>query len=512
MKIADILPNLNIVPLRRFADAWSVEVIKSSSADVFYQAILGQVDRIATARSVEDQLERCRRELDYRAFSNMDAVLRFTIDQPGYVVADEASLLQGVLDADASFHKYANEPNSLRHLEPRTVDIYQSVLQVAWEDAVSSEEYRLIERLRKNLGITRRDHHVLEIRTAGREPMALQDAEQGLKNLVWYGLVCPFKHKGNTQVVCPEEIALQVRDTYGIELQSTAYRNLAQKLLQKDLKEVLEAEGQPAVSLSKGPLIERLIDGDVRPSALLQHLKDRQLDELFTNFPDEKRPAMRSAKIRHLIGHFDRVSSVAAQEVVKSEDPDSTYFTYLEELASRQYDVLLAANVIQRDQNVDRFFERGVRYAFTNYLGHEPMPFKGSAHADGGVPAKNGRMALWDCKSALRPYSLNEAKNAQFLQYIHRETGNLVSPFLVFSGSFSPESAAAALMLKPNCPPGTEIGLMTAGDLKWLAENWNKDYPDKKLPLDVLAHTGLLDRETLEIRLKAFAAKAEPRS
>jgi hypothetical protein len=53
---------------------------------------------------------------------------------------------------------------------------------------------------------------------------------------------------------------------------------------------------------------------------------------------------------------------------------------------------------------------------------------------------------------------------------------------------------------------------MTAADLKWLAEKWNKDYPDKKLPLDVLAHTGLLDRETLEVRLKAFAAKAEPRS
>jgi hypothetical protein len=138
MKIADILPNLNIVPLRRFADAWNVEVIKSSSADVFYQAILGQVDRIATARSVEEQLDRCRRELDYRAFTNLDAVLRFVIDQPGYAIADEAALLQAVLDADASFHQYANEPNALRHLDARTVDIYQSVLQVAWEDAVSS--------------------------------------------------------------------------------------------------------------------------------------------------------------------------------------------------------------------------------------------------------------------------------------------------------------------------------------------------------------------------------------
>jgi hypothetical protein len=64
-------------------------------------------------------------------------------------------------------------------------------------------------------------------------------------------------------------------------------------------------------------------------------------------------------------------------------------------------------------------------------------------------------------------------------------------------------------MLKTNCPLGTEIGLLTAEDLKWLAETWARGYPGKKLPLDVLAHSGRLDKETLEFRLKAFAGRAE---
>jgi len=191
------------------------------------------------------------------------------------------------------------------------------------------------------------------------------------------------------------------------------------------------------------------------------------------------------------------------------EDPDKIYYAYLVELAARQYDVLRAASVIQHDQNVDRAFERGVRYAFSNSLGHPAIQFTGSAHADGGVAAKNGRMVLWDCKSALRPYALTEPKCAQFLQYVAREAPNVVCPFLVFSCGFTDDSSARALALKANCPPGTEIALMTAADLKWLADRWSKDYPNKRLPLDVLAHSGFLNTEVLELRLKLFAGQAQ---
>jgi hypothetical protein len=38
MKIADVLPEVTILPLRRFADAWAVNSIKSDKRDVFEQA------------------------------------------------------------------------------------------------------------------------------------------------------------------------------------------------------------------------------------------------------------------------------------------------------------------------------------------------------------------------------------------------------------------------------------------------------------------------------------------
>jgi len=508
MKIADVLAELTILPLRRFADAWDVSTIKSDKRDVFEQAILGEASRIDTEEAVLQRLAAFEREIDYVHRTNAEMLLRRILDVLDYVIADECKLIKGAVDADAAFFEYAQGNASTRHLDQRSIDIYQSVLEVAWENKVGSDEYQLIEHLRRKLNIARRDHRVMEVRAVHTSPIGPPEAEQALRDLTYHGFVCRFKRGGQTQVVVPEEIALRLRGIYGISLQSSAYRNLAAKLPIAVIKEALQEAHQPAVSLKKEFLIERLIDGDVPPAALLQHLDDDAMDELFANFPGEKRPAMRAVKIRHLISHFDRSSKPPPPPDV---DPNRIYYDYLVELASRQYGLLRAASVIEQDQNVDRAFERGVRYAFNNLLGYPAIRFTGSAHADGGVVAKKGRMVLWDCKSALKPYALTEPKCAQFLQYVAKEDPNVVCPFLVFSGEFTSDSEARALALKARCRPGTEIALMTAADLKWLADKWSTEYPGKRLPLDALAHSGLLNREILKMRLQLFAGQAQDR-
>ena len=508
MKIADVLPELTIQPLRRFADAWDVSTIKSDKRDVFEQAILGEVGRIDTEEAVLQRIATFEREIDYVRRTNAEILLRLILDQPGYVIADECELIKSAVAADAAFFEYAQGNASTRHLDQRTIDIYQSVLEVAWENKVSFDEYQLVERLRRKLNISRRDHRVIEVKVVSTSPLGPQEAEQALRDLAYHGFVCRFKRGGHTQAVIPDEIALRLRGIYGISLQSSAYRNLAAKLSIAVIKEALQQANQPAVSLKKEFLMERLIDGDVPPAALLQHLDDDALDELFANFPNQKRPAMRAVKIRHLISHFDRFASKSPPS---PDDPDKIYYAYLVELASRQYDQLRAASVIERDQNVDRAFERGVRYAFSRLLGHPAIQFTGSAHADGGVVAKKGRMVLWDCKSALRPYALTDPKCGQFLLYVAKEDPNVVSPFLVFSCEFTSDSAARALALKARCRPGTEIALMTAADLQWLAGKWSTEHPGKRLPLDVLAHSGLLNREILKMRLELFAGQAQDR-
>ena len=509
MKIADVLPQLTIQPLRKFANAWEVSVIKSDKRDVFEQAILGEVNRIESENAVRQRLGAFECELDYSCRVNAEMLLRQLLDEPGYVIADASDLINRAVASDVGFFEYARSNTSTRHLDPRTVDIYQAVLNVAWESGdVGFEEYQLIRRLQRKLNINRRDHRVMEIQLRENlTPIGPQEAEQGLRDLNSYGFVLQFKHHGQVQVVLPGEIALHLRAVYGLSLQSGAYRNLAAKLPTAVIRKTLEDAQQPAVSRRKELLIDRLIDGEVPPATLLDDLDDDDLDNLFVNFPNQKRPALRAVKIRHLISHFDRCSK-SVELVSEDEEPDRSYYVYLVELASRQYEVLRAANIIEHDQNVDRAFERGVRYAFSKMLGHPAIQLTGSAHPDGGVAAKNGKMVLWDCKSAIRAYSLTEPKCAQFLQYVSKEAPNVVCPFLIFSGSFTNESAARALALKANCRPGTEIALMTAAELKWLADKWSKDYSGRVLPLDVLAHSGFLNTEVLELRLKLFAGQA----
>lgn len=509
MKIADVLPELTITPLRRFADAWDVSRMKSEKRDVFEQAIRGEVSRIDTEQAVRERRAAFKRETDYVRRANAEMLLRLILDRPGYVIADECELIKSAVDADAAFFEYARGNASTRHLDQRTIDIYASVLEVAWENKVSFDEYQLVKRLRRKLNIARRDHRVIEIRVVRTSPIGPPEAEQALRDLTYHGFVCRFKRGDQTRVVVPEEIALRLRAVYGISLQSGAYKNLAAKIPITVIKETLEEANQPAVSLKKDFLVERLIDGEVPPATLLEHLDSDALDELLANFSDQKPPTMRAVKIRYLISHFDRFARKPRGD---DDDPEKIYYDFLVELASRQYGVLRAASVIEQDQNVDRAFERGVRYAFSKLLGHPAIRFTGAAHADGGVVAKKGRMVLWDCKSALKPYALTEPKRAQFLQYVRKEEPtNVVRPFLVFSGEFTSDSEAGALALKANCPLGTEIALMTAADLKGLADKWNKEYPDKRLPLDVLAHTGLLNAGILELGLKLFAGRAEDR-
>ena len=509
MKIADVISQITVLPLRRFADAWEVQTIRSDKRDVFEQAILSEVDRIDTEAAVSQRLATFERSLDYVRRTNAEEALRFLLDQPGYSFADEADLIQQIVEAERQFREYASTQTATRHLDPHSLDIYQAILEVAWEDNVSSDEFQLIKRLQRKLMICRRDHRVIEIRSVGRSPMTPVEIEQALRDLVSSGFVCQFRLAGRSQIVVPEEIAGRLRAVLGIVLQSSAYHHLAERLPMTAIRETLEQIGQPSISIRKDFLVERLIDGDVNPSLVLDKLEPSELDEILTGVTGQKPPSMKGVKIRHIIANFDKFG--ASESSAPADDPEQIYYAHLVELAGRQYEVLRAASVIQHDQNVDRAFERGVKFAFQKKLGHPSIEFKGNAHADGGVTAHKGRMVLWDCKSALTPYALTEPKSAQFLQYVAREAPTVVSPFLVISHDFTGESGARAMALKASCPPGTEIGLLQAGDLKWLCEKWDRENPDKKLPMDVLAHTGVIDRDVLELRLKLFGAQAEGR-
>ena len=60
------------------------------------------------------------------------------------------------------------------------------------------------------------------------------------------------------------------------------------------------------------------------------------------------------------------------------------------------------------------------------------------------------------------------------------------------------------MKLKHDSGTDTGVAVITAEDLKWVAETWPKHSESGKLSLEVFNMTGILDRATLEERLAVF--------
>ena len=61
--------------------------------------------------------------------------------------------------------------------------------------------------------------------------------------------------------------------------------------------------------------------------------------------------------------------------------------------------------------------------------------------------------------------------------------------------------AFQAMKLKHESGTDTDVAVITAEDLKWVAESWPKYATKGRFSLEVFNTTGILDRATLEERL-----------
>jgi hypothetical protein len=294
------------------------------------------------------------------------------------------------------------------------------------------------------------------------------------------------------------------RSLYRIELMAPNYHSLLQQVPVAAIRGALEQEGQP-FSGNREFLTARAMDGYVSPRSVLRQLNDEQLSGLLRSLPGIRQEGSREIRIRNVVKYYDRLSIVTTP----NGEPDTrlaSYVMYYTDLARRAYDVLHATNVITRDHEIERAFEQATTALFQEYFHHAVSTMPGSNHPDGCVDLDGtNRLILWDCKSCEGPYTLTEGSSRQFLAYANATEARVASPMLVVAPDFTEESVAVAHKLKTLCRPGTEIALVAADDLKWLAELWQKRGKGP-LPWQVLAVTGRLTRSMIQDRLGTFAA------
>ena len=216
--------------------------------------------------------------------------------------------------------------------------------------------------------------------------------------------------------------------------------------------------------------------------------------------PGVKISGKKNQRIEHIIDYF---ASLTTKDPVSSGDPRECYYQYLEELAARNNKELYRLGIIKKDRDMEGYFEEGTRFLFEKKLGCELLKMQGNDHADGCVQFPNGELLLWDNKGKEQEYTFPKSHADQFLRYI-RESVKRVNVFLVVVPSVSQEAAEQAVKLKIKNSTDTDIAIITAQNIKYVAENWGKMSKREKFELNIFNITGILDRPTVEQRMKVL--------
>lgn len=149
-------------------------------------------------------------------------------------------------------------------------DLYTRMLESAWANdmVVDASESSMLTALRRELGISFREHIVLEHGARVREFWKTPDAYERERNhLLTAGLL----HSIDDRYVLPEELPPLIRQVWSIELPQENFRRLLIQLSNERLYELLH-EYRLKVSGTKNEKIDRLVSNYVEPRDLLDRI------------------------------------------------------------------------------------------------------------------------------------------------------------------------------------------------------------------------------------------------
>src|SRR5690625_2177475 len=502
MFLQDILPKMSKLYLSRIVDSFLKDVHMESEEEM-REVILKNVDEFQNKERVKNYLDFKDEPRDVTLLNEM--ILMSLMEKEGYLLS-EAELYKEVEDMQKSILKQSADDDYINRFIPHESNrIYSAVLDEAWkkDESLNAHEINILDVLRNELELSKREHYLLESRI-GRFPQkgnklhSHQQISRSLINLQTRGLILRSRDDTSYYII-PKDIARILRYEMGGELRNEVYETLLNDLSVTQLREVLHHLSFN-VSGVKEALVDRIIEHNILPSTALKVFSSKELSNILRELEGAKVSGTKKEKIQNIIDYYEMLSTP------KSSDPTderARLYDFYEELASRDYKTLRVNKVIDKDVNVDNYFEEATRYIFERKLGVNLIEMEGTRHADGEVQFNQQEVILWDNKSTEAPYTFPENHFNQFLRYIRSEKMR-VTLFLVIVHDYTKEAVAQAQKLKAFSEQDSDVALIKASDLVYVAEQW-KSYSDQKHPefnLQVFNMTGELTRNTLLSRME----------
>jgi hypothetical protein len=501
--------------LKRIASAHVVDHVRLD-AEELRSSILRTTNQYTHPEAVRAALECALYEdndLDHRVLAEA-IVVDVLMDEHGHLMP-LAELEEKVSQFEQSVLNESNE-QTLRDLaggnedspKGKNLSLYNFVLDTAWkhQDSKSVDEANLLRKLRGRLGITAREHRLLEARL-GKYPKdhnelhSRTEITEALRTLETLGLVFMVRDENGTDFVAiPEEIAQEARKALGIEMRRAGYQQLLQSKHVRSkayLQDVLAKHG-----IDYGPrdtveqLQERVLDS-VPPSELIGGTSPRDglnSEDLHKWCSELGLPVAgsKAERIARIIEHYDQLELLGSEE----GDTREIWYHFYEQLARRNIAALRAQHVIEKDIEIERYFEEATSFLFEVKLNHKPLRQAGTEHADGTLSYRD-TWILWDNKSKETPVNLRDHLK-QFHRYMEKAE-KPVPIFIVVGPEFTEDSEAAALEYTSE-NLGRNVALVRAADLKELADIWASDDNRRNaepFPLGLFARPGLFSLSTI---------------
>ncbi|WP_347332115.1 BREX system ATP-binding domain-containing protein [Marinimicrobium locisalis] len=257
-------------------------------------------------------------------------------------------------------------------------EIYRRMLCAAWEaeERIDESEGRMLEALREALDMSMREHLLMEHHPDVRPLWESGRAYELARNyLLGRGLVLAT----GDHYILPDEVRIQVRRYWGMELHDADYRRLLMELTGRQLRDILNVSGLP-LSGSKEERVERTVAGLVSPSAALGQMGISGLKALARDC-DLKVSLPKAELISQVIAAFDNPkpseekdeaeeAEKIAQEPPRQLSPNQL-FDLLSRFSGNQLYEILASLRLPRSGSKNERVQRLVdsRYAESTLFG-----------------------------------------------------------------------------------------------------------------------------------------------
>lgn len=392
--------------------------------------------------------------------------------------------------------------------------LFKHMLDTAWKlnDDISTDEKNLLEALRKYLAISIREQQILEAKS-GRFPNfgnvlhSFDDIEIARKMLQSKGLIVCIKNSDG--VLCdmiPDDIARELRVYYDVEIRTYGYEKMVEYVVKKTNKQYLIDIVKKAsvnyktanIELSNNATVQDLkeiILKNIKPSNLIGGFSPRDgLDAtMISNWCAELGLVASGAKgvlIERILNHYDSIRRIE----LKTDDSREKLLAVYKELASRDLKFLRTNGIIEKDLQCEHYFEDATNYIFEKMLLNKPLTLTGTEHPDGKLTFKD-KYIMWDNKSKETPVNLKDHIN-QFDRYIKNSDKDVVV-FIVVAPEFTEQSVQECVAYSLN--NDTQILLITAEELKTVAEMWNKNHNGEIFNLGYFKQNGRFDISLLNL-------------